>query len=287
MQSNQQTSLGERSIGAILIDAGRISSLEAEKILSEQKQHNLRFGDAALKLGMLNQDDIQFALARQFQYPYLSHGDQSISEEVVAAFSPFSSTVEQLRALRTQLMLRWFDAEAHRKSLAIVSAQRGEGRSYIAANLAVIFSQLGERTLLIDADLRNPRQHQLFKLSNSVGLSTVLAGRASANEAAVKIKKLLDLSVLPSGAIPPNPQELLSRDAFSVMLSEFSTTYDVIIVDTPDAGASADAQTISSRVGSSLVIASKNRTSVADFQSLAISLQNSNVTIVGSLLNDF
>ena len=287
MQSNQQTSLGERSIGAILIDTGRISAIDAEKILREQKQNNLRFGDAALKLGLLNQDDIQFALSRQFQYPYLVHGDQSISEEVVAAFSPFSSTVEQLRALRTQLMLRWFDTDVSHKSLAIVSAAKGDGRSFIAANLAVIFSQLGERTLLIDADLRNPHQHQLFKIANSMGLSSVLAGRASATDAAVKIKKLLDLSVLPAGAIPPNPQELLSRDTFPSMLREYSDSYDVIIVDTPAAVMSADALTISSRVGASLLLASNNRTRVAELQSLATNLQNSNVTIVGSLLNDF
>ncbi len=287
MQSNQQTSLGERSIGAILIDTGRISAIDAEKILREQKQNNLRFGDAALKLGLLNQGDIQFALARQFQYPYLSHGDQSISEEVVAAFSPFSATVEQLRALRTQLMLRWFDTDASHKRLAIVSAANGEGRSFIAANLAVIFSQLGERTLLIDADLRNPRQHQLFKIANSTGLSSVLAGRTTGTDAVVKIKKLLDLSVLPAGAIPPNPQELLSRDTFPTLLREYSDSYDVIIIDTPAAAVSADALTISSRVGASLLLASNNRTRVSELQNVAANLQNSNVTIVGSLLNDF
>ena len=286
MLSTQHKSLGERSIGAILIDTGRLSAVDAEKILHEQKQNNLRFGDAALKLGILDQSDIQFALARQFDYPYLGHGDPSISEEVIAAFSPFSTIVEQLRGVRTQLMLRWFDADASHKSLAIVSPSSGEGRSFIAANLAVVFSQLGERTLLVDADLRKPRQHDLFKITKSAGLSGILAGRTTPGDAAVKVEQLLGLSVLPAGATPPNPQELLSREVFSSMLSEYSKTFDVIIIDTPAAAVSADAQTIASRAGAALMVASKNYTPVVALQSLAANLQSSNVTIVGSLLND-
>jgi chain length determinant protein tyrosine kinase EpsG len=286
MQSIQHKSLSERSIGAILIDAGRLSAIDAEKILREQKQNNLRFGDAALKLGLLDQGDIQFALARQFDYPYLSRGDKSISEEVIAAFNPFSPIVEQIRALRTQLMLRWFDADTHQKSLAIVSPGIGDGRSFIAANLAVVFSQLGERTLLIDADLRNPRQHQLFKVGNSTGLSAVLAGRATPDNVVLKVDKLLSLSILPAGATPPNPLELLSRDVFSTMLGEYSESFDVIIIDTPAGSVSADAQTISARAGAALLIASNNKTPVATIQSLAGNLKNSNVAIVGSLLND-
>ena len=286
MQSIQQKTQGERSIGAILIDTGRLSAIDAEKILREQKQSNIRFGDAALSLGLLDQEDIQFALACQFDYPYLSHGDPSVSEEVIAAFRPFSSVVEQIRALRTQLMLRWFDADASHKSIAIISPEKGDGRSFIAANLAVVFSQLGERTLLIDADLRCPRQHELFRVGNSAGLSAVLAGRATPADAVVKVGKLLGLSVLPAGAIPPNPQDLLSRDAFSSMLGGYSESYDVIIIDTPAAAVSADVQIISSRAGAALLVASNNYTRVAALQSLTASLQNSNVTIVGSLLND-
>ena len=88
--------------------------------------------------------------------------------------------------------------------LTIVGAERGEGRTYLAANLAIVFSQLGERTLLVDADLREPRQHFLFHLENQVGFSTLLAGR-SREEAIVRIPDLAGLSVLPAGPTPPNP----------------------------------------------------------------------------------
>jgi receptor protein-tyrosine kinase len=204
-----------RSIGAILIDNGRLTPDAAERILKLQKEQGLRFGDAAIQLGLLSEADIQQALSRQYDYPYLMPGDERVSEEVVAAFKPFSPIVEQLRAVRSQLMLRWFDAEIGHKTLAVVSASRADGRSFTAANLAVVFSQLGERTLLIDADLRNPSQHQLFRLENKLGLSSLLAGRAELAEAITRIPGLIDLSVLPAGATPPNPQELLARPVFS------------------------------------------------------------------------
>jgi capsular exopolysaccharide synthesis family protein len=150
-----------------------------------------------------------------------------------------------------------------------------------------VFSQLGEKTLLIDADLRNPRQHELFKASNNTtGLSSVLAGRTKPNDAIFRVGKLLGLSVLPAGATPPNPQELLSRDIFSLMLDEYRKSYDIIIIDTPAAVGSADVQTIASRVGAALLVANIHTTRQAELSNLAANLQNFNVDIVGSLLND-
>ena len=146
----------DRSIGAILIDAGRLSPADAESILRFQKQHGSRFGDAAVELGLLSREDIRFALARQFDYPCLTAGDPDSGRDprpdgsLVAAYRPDVRIVEQLRGLRSQLMLRWFEAARAGKALAVVGASRREGRSFIAANLAVVFSQLGERTLLID-----------------------------------------------------------------------------------------------------------------------------------------
>lgn len=276
---------GNRTIGAILIDAGRLTADNAEHILRLQKMQGKRFGDAAIELGLLTEDDIRFALASQFDYPYLPAGDNSLSHELVAAYTPFSPVVEQLRALRSQLMLRWFDAEAQRKALAIVSPGNGEGRSCIAANLAIVFSQLGERTLLIDADLRTPRQHELFRLGNNAGLSGLLAARPNA-EAVVRIPLLLGLSVLPAGAVPPNPQELLGRPAFIETLHTLSRDFDVVIIDTPAASKFADAQTIAVRAGAALMLARKNLSSLPDVAQLARSLQQSGATLVGSVLND-
>ncbi|QDQ29267.1 chain length determinant protein tyrosine kinase EpsG [Chitinimonas arctica] len=285
MQKKTAHKSAGRSIGAILADSGRLSLENAERILRLQKEQGKRFGDAAIELGLLTEDDIRFALSRQFDYPYLSAGDNSLSQELVAAYKPFSKTVEQLRALRSQLMLRWFDTESQRKSLAVVSPGHGEGRSFIAANLAIVFSQLGERTLLIDADLRSPRQHMLFKLGNNAGLSDMLAGRVG-SQAIVRVPSLLGLSILPAGAVPPNPQELLGRQGFTDVLESLCRHFDVVILDTPAGSEYADTQTLAVRAGAALMVTRKNESTVADVVQLARSLQQSGASLVGSVLND-
>jgi len=277
---------GKRSIGAVLIDAGRLKVADAEQILRLQREQKLRFGDAALKLGLLTQADIDFALSLQFDFPYLLPGQSAVSQEVIAAYAPLSPQVESLRSLRSQLMLRWLDAEPETKALAILSAARADGRSFIAANLAVVFAQLGERTLLIDADLRNPCQHRLFGLNNAVGLSALLSGRAGP-EAVQRIPLLPSLSVLPAGALPPNPQELLARQAFPELLKQLAAQLDVILLDTAAAGETADAQTVAVRAGAALIVARKNSARIWRVQGISDSVAQGRATIVGSVLNSY
>lgn len=274
-----------RSIGAILVDAGYLTSKNAERILREQQLHGKRFGDAAITLGLLSEEELSFALSSQFDYPYLPASDPSLSQELVAAYKPFSPAVEQLRALRSQLILRGFNTEADHTSLAIVSPGKGDGRSFIAANLAIVFSQLGERTLLIDGNLRTPRLHELFNLGNSSGLSELLAGR-STTDVIVRIPALIGLSMLAAGAVPPNPQELLGRPMFAKTLRSLEQEFDVIIIDTPAAIDYADAQIIASRASTTLILARNNQTSLPDVARLSRSLQDSGTSIVGSMLND-
>lgn len=274
-----------RSIGAILVDRGRLTPENAERILRLQKDEGLRFGEAAIRLGLLTEDDIRHALSHQFDYPYLPIEDTSLSKELVAAYQPFSPSVEQLRALRSQLMLRWFDSDANRKALAVVSAEAKDGRSYLAANLAIVFSQLGERTLLIDADLRNPSQHKLFKLGDGPGLSSLLSERAGM-DVIKPITSLLGLSVLQAGPTPPNPQELLGRSAFPSLLQTLGHDFDVIILDTPAGTRYADAETVAVRAGAALMVARRNRTSLPKSSQLLRNLQQFGATVVGSVLND-
>jgi len=276
-----------RSIGAILIDSGKLSLEDAERILHIQKEQGLRFGEAAIQLGLLSGQDIQRALANQYDYPYLVKKEQGgdISDELIAAYQPFSHQVEILRALRSQLMLRWFTGEPERRTLAVASPGRGDGRSYLAANLAVVFSQLGEHTLLIDADLRNPRQHALFNLENRCGLSSILSGRADFSEIK-RVPSFIDLSVLAAGPQPPNPQELLGRPIFSKLLEELVGEFDVIIIDTPAGAEYADVQTVAVRASGALMVARNNQTPVSAFADLVKAFTNSGVAVVGSVLND-
>jgi protein-tyrosine kinase len=276
----------ERSIGAILVGAGSLTRQDVERILAQQREKGGRFGEAGKTLGLIEQRDIDFALSRQFDYPYLRRGESRVSEAVVAAYQPASPQVEALRALRSELMLHWFSEDAAHKTVALVSEARGDGRSYIAANLAVVLSQLGGRTLLIDADLRNPSQHALFGLDNRVGLSAVLAGRAGA-EAVQRVAELGRLSVLPSGVAPPNPQELLARPTFGVLLERLAEHLDFILIDTPPAAESADAQTVAARARAALFVVRKNHSRLWRVQALAEGVMRTRAAMLGAVLNDF
>jgi protein-tyrosine kinase len=280
-----QFSGAEHSIGSILVKFGRMSIADAERVLALQKERNLRFGDAAIALGVATLADIEFALSLQFEYPYLLRGESAISDELIAAYEPFSSRVEDLRVVRNQLMWRWFEtAETHR-ALAVVSAERGDGRSFIAANLAVVFSQQGQRTLLIDADMRQPRLHQLFNLENRAGLSSILSGRKS-TETIQGVLALPNLSILTAGAQPPNPLELVGRPLFAQLLLDLATQFDVILIDTPAGETCADAQTIAVRAGAALLISRKDQSRVSKVNALAQSLKDARVNLLGSVLND-
>ncbi|MDR1228161.1 MAG: chain length determinant protein tyrosine kinase EpsG [Azoarcus sp.] len=282
--SAQFSDSGDRSIGAILVATGRLSPDDAERILREQKKRKLRFGEAAFALGLVTEADIQFALSHQFRYPYLQRGESRVSETVVAAYNPFSPQVEALRAVRSQLVRRWFDGDNERRALAIVSPDHGEGRSWLAANLAVVFSQLGARTLLIDADLRHPSQHSLFGIDNRSGLSSILGGRATAN-VVFKIPALHDLSILPSGPVPPNPQELLARPLLGRMLLQLANSFDAIIIDTPAASCFAESVAIAMLAGGALVVSKQDRTRIRSLNELYACLRDAGAVITGGVLN--
>jgi len=275
---------GDSSIGALLLASGKITPENAERVLRMQKELGIRFGEAALRLGLITEADIQQVLARQFDYPYLQPGEGKFASELVAAYQPFSAQMETLRAVRSQLMLRWF--ARGRKALVIASVDGGDGASLFAANLAVVFSQLGESTLLVDANLRKPRQHEVFALEERQGLSDVLAGRATPDVISV-IDSFVDLSVLGAGTLPPNPQELLSRSAFGVLNTQLEERYDVVLYDVPSIMAGSDAFVLGARVGAVLLVVRKNKTRLADIDAMREQLQRSGSEVLGSVLVDY
>ncbi len=283
-RSAEVSSRNELTMGRILLDQGKLSALDAERVMSLQKEKGLRFGEAAIELGLIGEADLQQVLARQFDYPYLLPGEGSFSPELVAAYAPFSPQVESLRALRSQLMLRWF-VPGH-KTLALASAQPGEGASYLAANLAVVFSQLGERTLLIDANLRNPGAGALFNLGGGKGLSDILAERADLS-AIQRIPSFVDLSVLPAGTLAPNPAELLSRSNLIDILATLGGDYDVILLDTPAAQIASDFQTVAARAGGAIIAVRKHHTRISEVAGIKDMIAAAGAEVVGAVINEY
>lgn len=271
------------TIGKLLLEAGKIALRDIDRIVLEQKENGLRFGEAALRLGLVQEDDVLRALARQFEYPCVIASDSSLSLDLVAAYRPQSPSVEALRTLRSRLMLRWFSGS--RKQLAFVGTGADEGCSVLVANLAILFSQLGERTLVVDADLRNPALHRLFGLDNRRGLSGFLAGRHPLDEVVTRIDTFVDLSAVCAGATPPNPQELLNRPAFPEFLEETAQQYDVTLVNAAPLLLCADAQPVTARTGGCVVVARRHLTRLADLQAVREHLSATGAEILGVVLS--
>lgn len=278
-----KTKSAVNNIGRLLIAAGKLTESDVEKISLEQHAKNLRFGEAAIGLGLLSEEDILHALSNQFEYSYISVENANISPELVAAHQPYSRQGEALRALRSQLMLRWFGN--NKKALALTGEPKEHGSSKIAANLAIVFSQLGEKTLLIDANLRNPTQHLLFGLDNQLGLSSVLAGRISYGDAVKKVDSFSNLSILCAGAVPPNPQELLSRTTFIEMQEMIANQYDIILYDTSPASESSDAQIVITRVGGCVMVVHRNVTKMSNALNIKEQIKATGAELVGVVMN--
>lgn len=282
--SNRPSSRDDRLIGAILVNSGRLRPADLEHIVELQKRSSLYFGEAARQLGLVEESDIQAALALQFDLPQWTADQRRPGPELVAAFAPRHPCTEELRGLRTQLLMRWFDPAAGRRVLAITSPERGDGRSYMAANLAVVFSQLGLRTLLIDGDLRHPRQHLIFNIANRAGLASILAGRADPG-CFVAVPGCSRLSVLPAGAPPPNPQELLSRPALVTLLDEYRTKFELILIDTSAERGFADSKNVVFRAGSALVLVRKGHSRLSDIHHMLLEFNETGTRVAGLVIN--
>lgn len=283
--SSPVTSIKERDarhIGKLFVESGKMKPEDAAKVLHLHEEKGIRFGDAAIQLGLVNQADVNEVLSRQFDTRYLTPEHCSISREVAAAYEPFSPEVEELRALRAQLMRGGFGNKGAKRSIAIVGCDQGGGRSYLAANLAVTFSQLGQRTVLVDADMRNPRQHELFGVTNAEGLSTVLAGRSDLG-VIQKIPAMPELSLLTAGPVPPNPADLIARHTLPELMELLAASHDVVLLDTPALGKNTDASSLAACAGAALVVVRRYKTRVKSLNALIAAL--SGTEILGTVLN--
>ena len=269
-------------IGQILCQFKSLQPSQVEQILAYQRQHGGRFGEAAIALGLATEEDILEVLAQQFEYPYVRFDDSGIDAELVCACDPLGEDAQSFRELRSELLMGVLDRSTPR-AVAVLSPQVGDGRSYVAANLAVAFAQLGGRTLLVDADMRTPRLHTLFGTDDSVGLSLLLCGgvREIVQQAPVP-----SLFLLGAGPIPPNPVELLLRPTFPKLLREWLARFDFVVVDTPAASYGPDARVIAAAAGAALAVARPQVTRIADLQRLLTSIEKGPAALAGVVMNE-
>ena len=279
--------VNERLIGALLDAKAALGAERLQEILDFARDKGLRFGEAAIALGLVSQDQVLHALSEQFGYAYTSEERRQLMPELVGLNQPFSMQAEAFREIRSQLIAKLFSNESGpRPALAVVSPSPGDGKTFFSANIAVSLAQVGNRTLLIDADLRGPRLHDVFKLENKTGLSSLLSGRVSA-DVIQTIPDVANLFVMPVGITPPNPLELIDRQGFSMLMRELTTKFAHVIIDTPAMMFGVDAQVIAARAGAALVVARKDQSRMASLQRLVAVLSQSPVRLAGVIMNEF
>ncbi len=203
------------------------------------------------------------------------------SPDLFVVKAPRSGTAEAFRSLRTSL--QFLPAEKTR-AFAVTSAAPDEGKSVCAANLAAVLAMTGRRVLLVDADLRQPRQADLFGLGKVQGLSQFLAG--ACGDEAIQESGVEGLDVLASGAVPPNPAELLERPGLAAALARWTASYDHVIFDTPPLLVVTDPLVVARRTGHVIVVARAAATRDKSLQRAVALLREGGVDILGTVLND-
>jgi protein-tyrosine kinase len=241
---------------------------------TQASSHDLRKSSRALADRTLTANG-EVATVGEFGSPH---------EQLMMAYDAFDPRCEKIRVLRTELLLRR-DSIDRADIVALLSPCSGEGRSLLVAELAVAFAQTGRATLLVDADLRNPRQHALFNIRNRQGLSEAIEHGAEPPIHAVK--GLPHLSVLTAGAIPSNPLELLSSTSFASMLADWRETYKFVVLDTAPATYFSDGLAVASLVGRVLVLSRAQTTRYKDMQEMLRRLAATRSQILGAVLSHF
>lgn len=207
-----------------------------------------------------------------------------MARKLIVKEKPKSIHAEQYRTIRTNINFSMPDIDL--KTILITSARPSEGKSTIAANLASVFSQDGKRVILVDADMRKPTVHYTFELSNRYGLSGVLS-RQYELEYAIHQTAIEGLFVLPSGAIPPNPVELLNSNQMNRLLVELKARFDLIIFDAPPILSVTDSQILSNKCDATILVIDSRTTPKESAIKAKSILEHSKANIIGVILNNY
>lgn len=194
---------------------------------------------------------------------------------------PKSIAAESYRTLRSNIQYSSFDKEY--KVIVVTSSEPGEGKTTTAGNLALSMAQGDKRVILIDCDLRKPSLHKEFRISNLVGLSDVIVGKADLIKAIHKHNN--NLVVLTSGKIPPNPSEMLSSKTMGQLLETLRESFDYIILDTPPVQAVTDSQILSTKADGTILVVRAEKTKKDSVENTLNLLKKVNANIIGTVLN--
>lgn len=201
----------------------------------------------------------------------------------ITLVEPRSPTAEAYRALRTNVNYTSVDRPV--KVILVTSSEPGEGKSTTISNLAVVMAQNGSRVILADCDMRHPRLHTYFKIPNRVGMSTLFS-HLEAFIGACQTTQVPGLSVITTGALPPNPSELMSSKTMQSILGVMRQAADIILIDTPPVLAVTDAAALAPSVDGVLLVAHPGKTRNSAFRQTLDQLKQVNARVLGVVLNN-
>jgi capsular exopolysaccharide synthesis family protein len=282
-----------RTSNVRLLDAARPSYAP----VSPNVRKNLALGLAlGLVLGALavlalelaeNTVSSQADVEDRLQLPFLGFvpriEDDGKGKDLFFHRMPRSSVAECWRAIRTNLL--FMSPDQPFKTMLVTSSGPQEGKSTTCINLGVAMAQSGNRVLLLDTDMRRPRLHKAFGVSNEVGISSLVVGEGSL-ERALKSTEVAGLFVLPCGPVPPNPAELLHTQAFAELLRTVGGQFDRIILDSPPLNAVADSAVLATQVDGVVMVVKAGRTNREQARRAVRALQDVQARIFGAVLND-
>lgn len=210
-----------------------------------------------------------------------------MQNEIITFTSPKASASEIFRTLRTNV--QFMTANSEHNSILFTSTQAGDGKSWIAANLAITFAQAGKKVILVDTDMRRGRQHNIFELANNKGLSNylILSVKDSQDALAEYIQPTLidNLYVITAGVVPPNPSELLTSSKMINLIKTLEQMADIVIFDSTPSTMVTDALAISRYVGSTLIVATHKKTKMEVLKQIKKNIENVGGKVSGVILN--
>ena len=211
-----------------------------------------------------------------------------MKRELVAHLDPKSPVSETFRTLRTNI--QFMNSNRRLRSLLVTSTMPGEGKSWVAANLAVTFAQAGKRVALVDADMRKGRLYSIFGVEPRPGLSNYLSGYYENQEASnldkyLKKTDVNNLYLLPAGNIPPNPSELLVRRQMKNLLEQLKNQVDLVIIDGTPSKLVTDSVILSRMVDSTIVVSAHNQTRKDDLERVIKDIKNVGGNVAGVVYN--
>jgi polysaccharide biosynthesis transport protein len=209
--------------------------------------------------------------------------DPSVKDAPLIVHDPFAARAEAFRQLRTNI--RYLSVDQEVRALVITSSIAGEGKTTTAANLAIAMAQGGENVVLVDADLRRPSIAELFGLPSGVGLTTVLVGDVPVEDAVQTWRDDLNLSVLTSGPLPPNPSELIGSHRMAELITQLTSVGFMVVVDSPPLLPVTDAAVLARLTGGALVVTRIGSTRIEQLGAAVEALRTAGATVLGVVAN--